>query len=41
MKQVDVVVVSFNSRAVLRSCVEPLASVDGLRVIVECLPASS
>ncbi len=34
MKQVDVVVVSFNSRAVLRSCVEPLASVDGLRVIV-------
>ena len=34
MAQVDVVVVSFNSRAALRSCVEPLASGDDFRVIV-------
>jgi len=32
--EVDVVVVSFNSRAVLRSCVEPLASRERIRVIV-------
>ena len=28
MALVDVVVVSFNSRATLRACVEPLASLD-------------
>jgi N-acetylglucosaminyl-diphospho-decaprenol L-rhamnosyltransferase len=32
--EVDVVVVSYNSRAHLRRCVEPLASVDGVRPIV-------
>jgi N-acetylglucosaminyl-diphospho-decaprenol L-rhamnosyltransferase len=31
---VDVVVVSYNSRAHLRACVEPLAGVGGIRVIV-------
>ena len=34
MQAVDVVVVSYNSRDELRGCVEPLAGVDGLRVIV-------
>jgi glycosyltransferase involved in cell wall biosynthesis len=32
--QVDVVVVSYNSEATLRGCVEPLAQVDGVRVTV-------
>lgn len=34
MPRVDVVVVSFNSRAKLRACVEPLAGADGLNVVV-------
>jgi hypothetical protein len=34
MSLVDVVVVSFNSRPSLRACVEPLAGLDGVRVIV-------
>ena len=34
MSSVDVVVVSFNSRAKLRSCVEPLAGAAGVTVIV-------
>ena len=34
MATIDVVVVSYNSRDQLRECVEPLASVDGVHVIV-------
>ena len=34
MALVDVVVVSFNSRATLRACVEPLAGLDDVNVIV-------
>ena len=34
MPFVDVVVISFNSRAKLRSCVEPLAGADGVNVVV-------
>ena len=34
MALVDVVVVSFNSRATLRACVEPLANLDDVNVIV-------
>jgi len=34
MPPVDVVVVSFNSQAALRSCVEPLAGADDLNVVV-------
>src|SRR4249919_1005612 len=34
MAQVDVVVVSYNSRERLRACVEPLLELDGVHVIV-------
>lgn len=34
MAPVDVVVVSYNSRANLRACVEPLSALDGARVVV-------
>ena len=34
MSSVDVVIVSFNSRAKLRSCVEPLAGAGGVNVVV-------